>query len=244
LAERRLSNVTNLSPPALLRFELPSGEAPLRVRHSDRAQRVSLSIDAASGSVELIVPRGVSLSRAMAFLDSKRGWVAARLAALPGRVAFADGAEVPLLGMRHMVRHQGPGRGAITVADGEIRVHGAPEHVARRVRDHIAATARQVLATRARKLADQLGRKVARVTVRDTKSRWGSCTADGRLSFSWRLIFAPEAVLDYVVAHEVAHLVHMNHGPRFWRVVERLCPDWRRQRAWLAHNRAELLRYG
>src|SRR5438270_786943 len=83
----------------------------------------------------------------------------------------------------------------------------------------------------------------ARRTVRDTRSRWGSCAAAGNLSFSWRLILAPEAVLDYVVAHEVAHLVHMNHGPRFWRLVETLAPDARRHRAWLARNRARLLRY-
>jgi hypothetical protein len=236
--------VTNLPSPALLRFELPAGEAPLRIRHSARARRVALSIDAASGMVELVVPEGVALARAMAFLEGKRGWVAARLAALPGRIPFYDGAEVPLLGVTHPIRYLGPGRGAVVVAEGEIRVHGPAEHVARRVRDHLAATARQILAARARRLAERIGRKVVRVTVRDTRSRWGSCTHDGKLSFSWRLILAPEPVLDYVVAHEVAHLLHMNHGPRFWRVVEQLVPDWQRHRAWLAHHRAELLRYG
>jgi predicted metal-dependent hydrolase len=236
--------LTSLSSPALLRFELPGREAPLRVRHSTRARRVSLSIDAASGMVELVVPEGVALARAMAFLEGKRAWVAARLAALPGRVGFEDGAEIPLLGSPHRIRHRGPGRGAVSVRDGEIHVFGQTEHVPRRVRDHLAAMARQVLTTRARRLAERVGRKIVRVTVRDTRSRWGSCTHDGKLSFCWRLILAPEPVLDYVVAHEVAHLLHMNHGPRFWRVVEQLSPEWRRHRAWLAYHRAELLRYG
>jgi hypothetical protein len=97
---------------------------------------------------------------------------------------------------------------------------------------------------RARRLAAQLDRKVARITVRDTTTRWGSCSATGNLAFSWRLIMAPEAVLHYVVAHEVAHLVEMNHGPRFWKLVERLVPHVGRQRAWLNCNRAWLLRIG
>ena len=97
---------------------------------------------------------------------------------------------------------------------------------------------------RARLYAARIGKTVSRVTVRDTKSRWGSCSAAGALSFSWRLILAPEPVLDYVVAHEVAHLVEMNHGPRFWRLVRAMIADPSAQRAWLRRHRAELLSYG
>src|SRR5262249_49700007 len=127
---------------------------------------------------------------------------------------------------------------------GELRVRGHAEHVARRVRDHLVALARHELAARARLLAGRIGKKARRISVRDTRSRWGSCSVDGNLSFSWRLVFAPEPVLHYVVAHEVAHLAHLNHGVRFWRLVETLDPEWRRHRAWLARHRAELLRYG
>jgi predicted metal-dependent hydrolase len=194
--------------------------------------------------VELVVPRGVALSEAMRFLDSKRGWIAARLADLPVPVPFADGAELPLLGLAHRIRHLGTGRGGVVREAGEIRVWGHAEHVPRRVRDHLVALARHELAGRARTLAERLGRKPGRITVRDTRSRWGSCSAEGNLSFCWRLVFAPGPVLHYVVAHEVAHLAHMNHGARFWRLVETLDPEWRRHRAWLARHRAELLRYG
>jgi predicted metal-dependent hydrolase len=117
-------------------------------------------------------------------------------------------------------------------------------HLARRVRDYLVAQARSELASRARRLAARIGHNVARVSVRDTKSRWGSCSGRGNLSFSWRLILVPEPVIDYVVAHEVAHLAEMNHGPRFWRLVESLSPDSAAPRAWLKRHRNRLLSYG
>jgi len=226
---------------------LAEREVPLRVRESARARRITVRIDAGADSVELVLPRRVSLAAGLRFLDARRDWLAAHLAEMPEHVAFADGAIVPVLGTPHRIRHLGErvtGARTVTIADGEIRVVGAAPHVARRVRDHLIALARQELGQRARALAARIDRRVARITVRDTRSRWGSCSASGALAFSWRLILAPEAVLDYVVAHEVAHLAEMNHGPRFWRVVEMLSPGSARQRGWLSRNRARLLRYG
>jgi predicted metal-dependent hydrolase len=123
-------------------------------------------------------------------------------------------------------------------------VRGDPAHLARQVRDHLVTAARAELAPRARRLAARIGRNVARVNVRDTRSRWGSCSGRGNLSFSWRLILAPDPVLEYVVAHEVAHLVEMNHGPRFWALVGSLVSDSTGPRAWLKQNRNRLLAYG
>jgi hypothetical protein len=155
------------------------------------------------------------------------------------------GAIVPVLGVPHRIcRSFDPAAPPVAIANGEIRVRGDPMHLPRRVRDHLATVAREELARRARPLAARIGRKIARVSVRDTKSRWGSCSSSGNLSFSWRLIFAPEGVVDYVVAHEVAHLAEMNHGPRFWRLVENLAPGNARPRAWLDRHRAQLLSYG
>jgi predicted metal-dependent hydrolase len=226
---------------------LAEREVPLRVRESARARRITVRIDAGADSVELVLPRRVSLAAGLRFLDARRDWLAAHLAEMPEHVAFADGAIVPVLGTPHRIRHLGErvtGARTVTIADGEIRVVGAAPHVARRVRDHLIALARHELSRRARALAARIDRRVARISVRDTRSRWGSCSASGVLAFSWRLILAPEAVLDYVVAHEVAHLAEMNHGPRFWRVVEMLSPGSARQRGWLSRNRARLLRYG
>jgi predicted metal-dependent hydrolase len=218
---------------------------PLSIRVSPRARRVGLRIDAAERRVELVLPLGVPAEFGLRFLKAKRGWIVARLDALPRPVPFVEGAIVPVLDAPHRIcRSFDPAAPPVTIADGEIRVRGDPMHLARRVRDHLVLLAHDELARRARPLAGRIGRKVARVSVRDTKSRWGSCSSSGNLSFSWRLIFAPAPVIDYVVAHEVAHLAEMNHGPRFWRLVESLAPGNARTRAWLDRHRTRLFSYG
>ena len=223
-----------------------SGKVPVRVRVSRRARRLALRIDAVADAVELVLPPRTSLPRALNFLKSNRDWLETRLAALPPRIVLCDGERVPVFGLPHRIRHiaRARGHGPVWIEGQEIRVTGDPAHVARRVRDFLKEKARDELGRRARRLALQLGRKVGRISVRDTTTRWGSCSANGNLAFSWRLIMAPEAVLHYVVAHEVAHLVEMNHGPRFWKLVDRLVPNVDRQRDWLNRNRAWLLRIG
>jgi predicted metal-dependent hydrolase len=219
--------------------------APVFVRVSPRARRIGLRIDAAERKIELVLPRGVPATQGMRFLAAKRGWVAARLDALPKPVPFAEGALVPVLGVPHRIcRVVDMAARPVVIVDGEIRVRGDPAHLPRRVRDHLVALAGSELSRRARRLAPEIGRMVARVTVRDTKSRWGSCSGQGSLSFSWRLVLAPDPVIDYVVAHEVAHLAEMNHGPRFWRLVERLSPGSAAPRAWLKQHRSRLFSYG
>jgi predicted metal-dependent hydrolase len=218
----------------------------MRVRVSRRARRLALRIDAQGDAVELVLPPRTSLPRALNFLKSNRGWLEDRLAALPPRIVFEDGEKVPVMGVPHRIRHvaRGGERGPVWIEGREIRVSGDPEHIARRVRDFLKERAREEMGRRARRLAAQVERKIGRITVRDTTTRWGSCSVAGNLAFSWRLIMAPEPVMHYVVAHEVAHLVEMNHGPRFWKLVDRLVPHVERHRDWLNHNRAWLLRIG
>ncbi len=151
---------------------------------------------------------------------------------------------VPVLGVDHVIRHAAGFRGATHRGANEIRVGGEPEFVARRVRDFLIKESRDELARRAKTKASVIGKRVAAVTVRDTRSRWGSCASSGRLSFSWRLILTPEPVFDYVVAHEVAHLREMNHSARFWALVATLTPEVEVPRAWLKANGARLLRFG
>jgi predicted metal-dependent hydrolase len=219
--------------------------APVSIRVNPRARRIGLRIDAAKRQVELVLPRGVAASHGLRFLATKRGWITARLEALPRPVPFAIGAIVPVLGVPHRIRRElDTGAAPVAIIDGEIRVRGDPAHLARRVRDYLKALARSELVRRARRLAARIGRHIAGVNVRDTKSRWGSCSGRGNLSFSWRLILAPEPVIDYVVAHEVAHLAEMNHGPRFWRLVESLSPGSAMPRAWLKQHRGQLFAYG
>src|SRR6516164_9232496 len=218
---------------------------PVAIRVSPRARRLSLRVDAAARGVELVLPRRAPADAALGFVARHRGWITARVAAMPPPLRLVDGATVPVLGVPHRIRHMTQRAAApVSIVDGEIRVRGDVAHLPRRVVDHLKALARREFATRARELAARLGKSVTRVGVRDPKSRWGSCSSKGALSFSWRLIMAPEAVIHYVVAHEVAHLVEMNHSPRFWRVVASLCPSVERAKKWLDTYGNDLHRYG
>ena len=233
-----------LPVPAPETLTLPLGTARVEWRRSQRARRISLRIDPRGGVVVVTLPPRAGRAAGMALLADHADWVADRLAALPGAVTFADGATVPLDGTPHPIRHVPGGRGGAWLTEGTIRVSGEAVFLSRRVGDFLREEARRRLALRVAAAAEAAGLTPRRVTVKDTRTRWGSCSSAGNLCFSWRLIFAPEDVIAYVVAHEVAHLVHMNHGKRFWRLVERLAPGAERQRLWLNRNRARLLRIG
>lgn len=223
-------------------LDLGGRSVQVAVKRSALARRISLRIDPARGAV-LMLPIKARLAEGERFLLAHRVWLAERLARLPGPVALGDGATVPLLGVPHPVRHVPGARRGVWVEDGEILVSGLPEHVGRRTADFLKTEAKRLIAPRAQDMAARLGRKPGRITVKDTKSRWGSCSSSGDLAFSWRLVLAPEQILDYVVAHEVAHLVQMNHSPAFWAVVESLVGDHRPARRWLKVNGAGLHRF-
>jgi len=230
------------SPSEIL--SLPSGPARVQWRRSARARRISLRIDPRGGAVVVTLPLRAGRRAGMALLMDHADWVAERLAALPGAVAFADGAVVPLEGRPHRIRHLPEGRGGAWLEGEAILVAGAPEFLARRVADFLRGEARRRISALVTAKAAAAGLKPRRISVKDTRSRWGSCTPDGSLGFSWRLVMAPGFVQDYVAAHEVAHLRHMNHGPRFWALVAELTPHTDAAIAWLRGQGAGLLRIG
>jgi predicted metal-dependent hydrolase len=218
---------------------------PVTFVRSARARRASLRVDPARRRIVLTAPLRMARDMALGFAAQQAGWIAARLKRLPSRRPFADGAEIPLFGESLRVRHRPDARGTVWVEGSEIHVAGRPEHLPRRLRDWLMAEMRKRLALLALAKARRIERNVKRITVRDSRSRWGSCGPDGSLSFSWRLVFAPPEVLDYLVAHEVAHLVHMNHGARFWALAESLCDGpMAPPQAWLKANGETLLQYG
>ena len=180
------------------------------------------------------------------WLDFARGekdWIAGQLAKAPGPVALTTGATIPFRGKPHAICAATKGPAPVWVADGTIWVSGHAAHAPRRVLDFLKSEARKAFEIRALHHAEKLGVKPSRITVRDTASRWGSCSSARSLSFSWRLILAPDFVLDYVVAHEVAHLREMNHSPRFWAHVKNLIADKNVAQNWLRANGRELQRY-
>jgi predicted metal-dependent hydrolase len=231
---------------AVLRVE--AGELPVRLRVSPRARQITIRLDPALDGVELVLPLGVPAHEGRRFLDERRDWIADRLARIPPRVRFAPGAAVPYLGAEHRVVHRREQRQPVCRTAGEIAVGGHREHMGRRLGDWLKAEARRVITPlvgdKAASLGDPWTTRPPRVAVRDPRRQWGSCSTRGTLSFSWRLIMAPEAVIDYVVAHEVAHLRQANHGRGFWALVAELTADVGGSRAWLRGNGAKLHRYG
>ncbi len=223
---------------------LPGGPARVEWRRSDRARRVSLRIDPRDGAVIVTLPQRAARTAGMAMLLTNAEWVAERLAALPRAVAFADGAEVPLHGVEHRIRHMPRAGGVAWVQGGEIRVAGDIAFLPRRVADFLRAEARRSIAALVAEKAARARVQPGRITVKDTFSRWGSCAANGNLAFSWRLVMAPLYVQDYVTAHEVAHLRHMNHGPRFWALVAQITPHMDPAITWLRVHGPRLLRVG
>jgi predicted metal-dependent hydrolase len=220
----------------------------VRVRRHRQARRYTLRIDAPSREVVLTIPPRGSLKEARDFAQKHGAWIAARLGRLPKAAPFAHGTEVPLRGVPHRIVHR-PGRGTVWAEDGDdgkrlLCVAGQSPHVDRRVADFLKREARRDLEAASRRYAAALGVGIKRVSVRDQSSRWGSCSNSGVLSFSWRLVLAPPFVLDYLAAHEVAHLVELNHSPRFWRLLKRISPDCERAKVWLDSNGTELHRYG
>jgi predicted metal-dependent hydrolase len=192
--------------------------------------------------VTLTVPPGVSEAEALGFARTKAEWLRGQLAARPDTVSVVPGAVVPIEGREWRIAC-GAGRRVILATDGTARVPGPEEVLGRRLSAWLRTLARDRLAAASDAHAARLGRGYGRIVLRDTRSRWGSCSSRGTLSYSWRLILAPPEVLDYVAAHEVAHLAEMNHSPAFWAQVARLCPGYEGPRGWLRRQGAALHRY-
>ncbi|ALK11021.1 M48 family metallopeptidase [Blastochloris viridis] len=231
----------------LLRFD--GTQVTVAVKRSVRARRYTLRLRTAERDAVLTVPKRGSLAEATAFAERHAAWLMARLRRLPPQIEFVAGASVPVRGVPHLIEHRPDARGTVWVepgADGAPRlmVAGEAPHVGRRVRDHLVRLARAELTTASARHAATVGRRIARITIRDARSRWGSCSSSGRLSFSWRIVMAPPAVIDYLAAHEVAHLVHLDHSRRFWDLVAKLCPEHAAARLWLKRHGAGLHRYG
>lgn len=229
----------------LLKIDGRSVEVILRT--NPRARRFIVKVDPATGEVSVVAPSSRSLDRALDFARKEKDWIAGRLADVPERVILELGSTVMFRGIEYAIRMGERGTSPVWIDRDAfrptIRVGGHPEHASRRLLDWLKREARKRIDERVTDYADQLGVHPKRITIRDTTSRWGSCSSARSLSFSWRLILAPPSVLDYVVAHEVAHLRELNHRPRFWRLVESIIPDMQRSQEWLSQNGALLHRY-
>lgn len=219
----------------------------LKLKVSKRARRMALRLDAQRGVMNLVVPPRANLSKAFDFARTHKDWIIEKLASLPQPVPFLQGAIVPVLGLNRrikIVRRKSVRTTDISLTRGKILVITNKDDPSGRIARFLREKAREKVTQLAHEKAARVGRKINTVQIRDTKTRWGSCATGGHLSFSWRLIFAPYSALDYVVAHEVAHLVHMNHGPKFWELCEELSLHYEAGKSWMRDHGHTLMRYG
>jgi predicted metal-dependent hydrolase len=224
--------------------DIPAEVAGLRVKPSARARYLNLRLDARASEIILTWPLGrrVSLAKAERFVAENREWIERQQRDLPQAQSFAPGVVLSLAGRDYLIEHQA-GRGLTRLAGGKLLVHGRLEHLPRRVRDFVRQYALETMRALAHEKAAMLGLPPSEVRVLDPKTRWGSCGPDGKIMFSWRLILAPPDVMDYLVAHEVAHRLHMNHGRRFWKLCAQLAvaPSIVTCRRWLHENGKTLM---
>jgi predicted metal-dependent hydrolase len=230
-----------------LTHEVAGRILPLRVAENARARRLTLRIKPGDKGLSVTTPVGVSMLEIERFLYRNRGWLEEKLEKLPERPIVRPGIKIPLRGVNYEIVHTS-GRGVTeAVRDGEgarLIVRGDLIHLPRRVADYLKKEAKAEIGALVEKHAGTVGKPVRSIRYKDTASRWGSCSSAGNLSFSWRIMMAPRPVIDYLVAHEVAHLVHMNHGKEFWALCEDLCPETKRCKAWLKKNGAALQAIG
>lgn len=212
----------------------------LRVVENARASRLTLRIDTGGRALKITVPPGMPSREVESFLARHQGWLETKLAKYPDKPKLRPGVKLPVRGVNHLILHEQAKRGSVEQAQDEdgpyLLVHGECTHLPRRLSDFLKKQAKIDIEPMALELAKKTGKKVKSIKFKDTKSRWGSCSSDGNLSFSWRIMMAPRLVIFYLVAHEVAHLTEMNHGPKFWKLCEELCPEMDKAKAWLKRN--------
>jgi predicted metal-dependent hydrolase len=210
----------------------------LRLKRSSRARRMTLRVPRDGAGPILTLPVHVPLHEGRAFAESRQGWLQQAAARVPERQFAVHGVRLPVGGVPLLIT---------PAAIRQVQVQGDALLVPRNRPAGVVVSAwlRQVALARLRPACDSfstaLGRPYRAIVLRDTKSRWGSCTHDGRLMFSWRLAMAPLPVLTYVAAHEVAHLAHMDHSARFWAQMQDLMPDHAPHRAWLKAQGGDLM---
>ena len=222
-----LRNLTRPRPalPLEREHQVAGRTLPLKIVENERARRLTLRIDAGGRGLRVTVPPGIARSEVDRFLTRHQG---------------RPGIKIPIRGVPHMIVHEPGSRGSVKIEQGPagpvLVVAGDIRHLGRRVADFLKREAKRDIEGLVARHTAALGKRAKSIRYKDTTSRWGSCTSEGSLSFSWRIMMAPAPVINYLVAHEVAHLREMNHGPGFWKLCTELCPDTARCKAWLKRN--------
>lgn len=219
----------------------------LALKKSKRAKRMSLRLDVQKRIMTLTMPERLSEKKALLFAQANKEWINQKIAELPPVIHFKEGQSIPVFGDNILIKIKvDPSykRTSFKFEHNELYVFTNKNEPESRIQSFLKEEAKKAIKDLANEKAEKIGKPISAISIRDTKSRWGSCSSDGRLSFSWRLIFAPFESLDYVVAHEVAHLIHMNHNPDFWALCKKLSTDYSTGKSWIKQNGESLMCYG
>jgi predicted metal-dependent hydrolase len=253
MLKRLFTAIRTATPPALaeerLWIDLGGKRQQIIIRRNAKAKRYTLRLKTGSSDFIVTMPPRGTLTFAKDFIARHHGWMEKRLSKGADHVPFLPGATIPFLGEPHLIVHRPGMRGTIALERDEqnnaiLAVSGEGAHVPRRIADFMKKEALRRLKAASHRHAATLGVSITGITIRDTVSRWGSCSSRGQLNYSWRIVMAPAFVLDYLAAHEVAHRKEMNHSPRYWRIVASLDPHYERAEAWLKRHGAGLHRIG
>jgi predicted metal-dependent hydrolase len=217
---------------------------PLVIRESSQARRLTLRLRPDGSEAILTVPLYHSKKQAIGFIEKAKPWLEKQMARIFQKYPYVEGMVLPVFGKHYELRHKPSRAFRSWWGEGHLLIHAPIDRFGASVQKSLHQVATQFLTARTTLYATRLGKSVNRITLRDTRSRWGSCSPNGNISYSWRLVFAPAQVADYLCAHEVAHLAEMNHSPQFWKIVEGFCPDYKNLRSWLRQNGKSLFQYG
>ncbi len=256
VGSKALRNTKNTRTDALLRaqkadnalntypFDDISPDLVLKI--NPRAKRMALRLDPKKQIINLVVPKRASMRSAYLFALEHKFWIRQKLKELPPSIGFNDGVTIPILGNNteiDIIYDITLKTTDITLKNNKLTVLTNKIDPTSRIKRFIINLAKDKLTVLSHEKAAQIDKKIISVDVKDTSSRWGSCSQDGKLSYSWRLIFAPEYAFDYVVAHEVAHLIHMDHSPDFWMECKDLSAHYSKGKSWMKRHSDQLIRY-
>ncbi len=225
-------------------IEIDGEEIPVLLRWNKQARRLILRLNPKEDGVIVTLPHGVEAEDGLKMAEKNQIWIANQLGKQSRSIPFTDGQSIWLRGHDTLLKHLPDARGTVWQEGDVIMVAGKEEFFHRRLTDWLKKEAKADITPLAHQMADDINKRVRRISVRDTVSRWGSCSSQGNLSFNWRLIFAPKEILRYVVAHEVSHLRHMDHSSQFWQTVDRFDVNTKRSRAWLRKHASKLQKLG
>ena len=215
----------------------------IKVVQAKGVRKLTLRIDSKERVPVLSVPKWCSKKHAVNFINEHMDWLIENLSKMPPIKHFTDGMEISLFGQKVLIKHCPDKRRGTWLEDNILYVSGSAEFLHRRVKDYIKKQAETEFFRISSQLATQIGQKLNSVCIKDTKSRWGSCSSLHNINYSWRIALAPQEVIDYLMAHEVSHLKHPDHSDDFWACVASLCPEWSRGRIWLKRYGKTLYAY-